>query len=50
MFYSPRWHADEGQLEELAEDWAAHRISRAEWLRARDAIAVRLDERTGRVG
>jgi hypothetical protein len=36
--------ADESQLEELAGDWAAKLISRAEWLVARDVVHRRLDE------
>lgn len=36
--------ADEMKLEELAQDWAANRISRPEWLAARDAVQARLDQ------
>lgn len=34
---------DEAQLEELAGDWAARAISRAEWLVARAAVQARID-------
>lgn len=35
--------ADEGQLEELAEAWAAKEITRGEWKVARELIEVRLE-------
>lgn len=34
---------DEAQLEELARDWAARAISRAEWLVARAGVQARID-------
>jgi DNA invertase Pin-like site-specific DNA recombinase len=40
---------DETQLEELAKEWAAKRITRAEWLVARDAVQARLDVARGRL-
>jgi site-specific DNA recombinase len=36
--------ADEMKLEELAQDWAANRITRPEWLAARDAVQARLEQ------
>lgn len=38
--------ANESQLEELARDWAARVISRAEWLAARNALQERLERGT----
>jgi DNA invertase Pin-like site-specific DNA recombinase len=35
--------ADQQKLEELAEDYATDRISRAEWLRAREALESRIE-------
>ena len=35
--------AAEAKLEELAQEWAADRISKAEWLAARRAVEARLD-------
>lgn len=41
--------ADEAQLAELADDWADNKITRMEWLRARDRVEVRLADRRRQV-
>lgn len=41
---------DEAMLATLAEDFAARRVTRAEWLRARDAVQKRLDADRQKLG
>jgi len=41
--------ADELKLEELAHEWASNRISRPEWLVARDAVQARLAQSRARL-
>lgn len=41
--------AGEMKLEELAQEWASNRITRPEWLVARDAVQARLDQSRGRL-
>jgi site-specific DNA recombinase len=41
--------ADEMKLEELAHEWASNRITRPEWLVARDGVQARLEQSRGRL-
>ena len=41
--------ADQAMLEELATDYADHRITRPEWLKARDPIQARIDQNRRRL-
>ncbi|MDP9265697.1 MAG: recombinase family protein [Chloroflexota bacterium] len=41
---------DQAQLSELARDWAARKISRAEWIAAREVIEARLEVARARLG
>jgi DNA invertase Pin-like site-specific DNA recombinase len=45
----PEVEEDEAMLADLAADWASKRISRAEYLTARNLIAARIDERLAQV-